>query len=222
MKSSLSVGDKLLLAAYELETASRPPFSAEDLVIAAWKAFPDAFSLAGHTQYPDSNRVLVEIMGTKPLRRYGLVAKVGMKMYQLTEAGRRRARALLDAEVRPAGTRVSLDRKLASKLRGLLASKAVQKVRNGRSEELTFHDACVFWGISPRSSAKEFYARIADLEAVVDAAKGSIQEGDVSFEHGGQPFGEADIDALAEIHRRLLARFEGEIAIIRKRTDERV
>src|SRR2546426_1543885 len=86
-KKLLSVPDKLLLAAYHLEETGRRPFSAEDLVVAAWRQFPDTFSLAGYRGsddgqllYPDSNRVFAEIMGTKPIRKRGLLIKVGNKM----------------------------------------------------------------------------------------------------------------------------------------------
>ena len=89
----LSITEKLLLSALDLEENGRCPFSAEDLVVSAWKKFPDAFGLAGYRDtnsqlcYPDSYRVFAEIMGSKPIRKRGLLRKVGTKMYQLTEAG---------------------------------------------------------------------------------------------------------------------------------------
>src|SRR5918911_2824096 len=101
-KDQLSVSEKLLLAAYDLEENSRRPFSAEDLVVSAWRKFPDTFGLAGYRggdgelSYPDSNRVFAEIMGSKPIRKRGLLTKVGSKMYSLTEAGRDHARLLLN------------------------------------------------------------------------------------------------------------------------------
>src|SRR3989337_1721776 len=100
-KDLLSISEKLLLAAYSLEEDGRRPFSAEELVVSAWRKFPDAFGLAGHRDddgrlsYPDSNRVFAEIMGSKPIRKRGLLTKVGSKMYQLTEVGREHARLLL-------------------------------------------------------------------------------------------------------------------------------
>ncbi len=100
-KDRLSITEKLLLAAYELEESGRRPFSAEDLVVSAWQKFPDAFGLAGYRNstsslaYPDSNRVFAEIMGSKPIRKRGFLKKVGTKMYQLTEAGHEHARTFL-------------------------------------------------------------------------------------------------------------------------------
>src|SRR2546422_184533 len=100
--NGLTVPEKLLLAASELEEKGLRPFSAEDLVVSAWRKFPDTFGLAGHRgengqpAYPDSNRVFAEIMGSKPIRKRGMLEKVGSKMYQVTEAGREHAEHLLN------------------------------------------------------------------------------------------------------------------------------
>src|SRR4030042_287505 len=98
MKNGPSIQNKLLVAAYALEAEGRLRFSAEDLVVIAWKMYPEAFGLAGYNDnqgrpiYPNSNRVYAEIMGSKPLRKNGWLRKVGSKIYQLTEAGRSKAR----------------------------------------------------------------------------------------------------------------------------------
>ena len=83
----LTVPDKLLIAALDARKRSAT-FTAEDLVVAAWKLFPDTFGLSGYSnQFPDSNRVLTNIMGTKGMRGKGWLRKVGEKQYQLTSAG---------------------------------------------------------------------------------------------------------------------------------------
>ena len=89
----LSVSDKLLLAAHGIGGDVRRTFTAEELVVAAWRRFPDVFGLAGHPDerglplYPDSNRVFAETMGCKPIRKKGYLVKTGAKTYRLTEAG---------------------------------------------------------------------------------------------------------------------------------------
>ena len=102
MKSgdTFNIIEKLLLSAYELELDGKKPFTAEDLVVSSWQNFPDAFGLQGYRDsegnllHPDSNRVFAEIMGSKPIRKRGLLIKVGVKQYQLTEAGEELARLL--------------------------------------------------------------------------------------------------------------------------------
>ena len=228
MKDKLSIADKLILVCFDLEEKGRSPFSAEDLVVAAWKRFPDAFGLSGHTAndgrplYPDSNRVFAEIMGTKPLRKRGFLVKVGSKIYQLTEAGRRQAKSLETFNVVSPIPKVSLRRELILEVRRLFKSRAVEKVRAGRSEDLNFYDACGFWGISPRSNAKDLKGRFAHLEATIETAlEGTKQEGVVSFEHGGTSFTTGDLQKLRSIHAELEERFQKELEIIRERSQER-
>lgn len=219
--------EKLLLAAYELEERNRRPFSAEDLVVTAWQKFPDAFGLAGyrsddgHLMYPDSNRVYAEIMGSKPIRRRGLLVKMGHKMYQLTEGGREHARFLLGSSSASGTEKSGLPRDVQQQLQRLLTSKAAGKVRNGRAEDLTFHDACVFWGISPRSSAIEFNGRVANFNRILEAARKTVEGKTATFEHGGKAYRARDLDDLMEVHQQLQTRFRKEIEVIQKRTDRR-
>jgi len=224
----LSVSDKLLLAAYDLMQAGRKSFSAEDLVVAAWKKFPDVFGLSGHLDdkgqpvYPDSNRVFAEIMGSKPIRERGLLVKVGNKMYQVTDAGREYAHSLnsstpTESRVRKAG----LARPTIEALKKLLSSKVVEKAKNNRPDDITFYDACAFWGVSPMSSAIELEGRISNFEKIVDTARGVLRGKAASFGHGGEGFGADDLNRLMEVHALLQEKFKAEIAVIRQRGDER-
>ena len=224
----LRIPEKLLLAAYNLEESGHRPFTAEDLVVMAWQKFPDAFGLRGYCNdkgrlsFPDSNRVFAEIMGSKPIRKRGLLVKVGQKMYQLTEAGREHARLLLGRLSRSPIEKAGLDREVQQGLKRLFTSKATEKHKNNRLDDLTFHDACAFWGISPRSSAIQLEGRIANFIGIIEAARKAAQEKAVTFEHGGQAYSGNDLDNLLEVHRELLKRFHSEIGVIQKRTDERV
>lgn len=227
-RDSLSISEKLLLTAYDLEESGCRPFSAENLVVSAWRKFPDAFGLAGYRNndgqlsYPDSNRVFAEIMGSKPIRKRGLLTKVGSKMYQLTEAGREHARFLLGRFDESHIEKAALAREIEKELKRLFRSKAVEKVRNKRFADLTFYDACAFWGISPRNSAIELEGGIANFKKVVESARMVVQEKAATFEHGGYAFRANDLDELLEVHSELLKRFHEEMEVIQKRTDERV
>jgi hypothetical protein len=225
--NQLTVPDKLLLAAYDLEQSGKRPFSAEDLVVSAWQKFPDTFGLAGYRgngalSYPDSNRVFAEIMGSKPIRKRGFLTKVGSKMYSLTEAGRDHARLLSNRSSGPKVEKAALARETEIEIKRLLTSKAVEKVKNNRSDDLTFYDACAFWRISPRSSAIELEGRLANFERVVDSVRRLVGNKTASFEHGGSTFGRTDIDFLTKVHKELQNKFRQEFEIIRKRTDERL
>jgi len=228
MPLRLSIADKLLIAAFEIEESGRYQFSAEDLVVSAWKKFPDAFGLQGFLDgegrpiYPNSNRVYAEIMGSKPLRKRGLLQKVGNKMYRLTEAGRNRAMCIANSSAAELPEKWALAREKVDHIRRLFESKAAQKFRAGCLEEISFFDACGFWGISPRSGAKDLWSRFAHVESVLDAAKKTLgSRRGVSSKHGGIPYTAEDIENLCGIHEILRKKFEKDIEFIKSRTDER-
>ena len=226
-KYLLNITEKLLLAAYDLENNGKRPFSAEDLVVCAWRKFPDAFGLAGYKGedgqlcYPDSNRVFAEIMGSKPIRKRGFLKKVGTKMYQLTESGSENARLLLNQIGESQIGKSGLSRETKQQLKRLFASKAVEKFRNKQIEDITFYDACAFWGISPRSSAIELQGRIANLEKVVESAIKDAEGRMLTFEHGGRAYSDKDLNVLVKVHEWLLEKFSEQMKVIRKRKDER-
>jgi hypothetical protein len=226
--SDLTVHEKLLLAANDLEVAGKPQFTGEDLVVAAWERDPDTFGLSGHPddatgkpRFPNSNRVFAEIMGSKPLRKQGLIAKTGTKAFTLTEAGRQRASLLTGRASVNGARKVSLSRETVRDIQKLLTSRAVQKLHSEREDEITFTDASGFWGINARSSAMEFAGRTQHVESVLNAAAAHASDGPIALRHGGSQLSERDVNALLALHHEMLERFSGEIAYIKKRTDER-
>lgn len=231
-RAKLSVCDKLLLAASGLEKRNVLPFTAEDLVVAAWNKFPNAFGLVGYYDdqgcplYPDSNRVFAEIMGSKPIRKRGLLVKVGQKMYRLTETGRDLAAQLEssvteDPEARRSEAKIGLPRDMLSEIRRLLGSRAVRKVDNDQSDSLTFHDACLFWGVTPQSSAIELEGRLENLNGTVSAARRALGGGQARLKHGGKSLSPGSFDLIDSTHHELLKKFQAEIRTIRGRTDQR-
>lgn len=231
-EAKLSISEKLLLAAAKLEAAGKMHFSAEDLVVSAWRTFPHTFGLSGHQDdtgkplYPDSNRVYAEIMGAKPIRKRGLLVKVGEKMYELTQTGRELA-AQLQSVSKTGGAaekprdRSALDRGLKKKIEHLLASRAVQKVDNSQQDTLSFFDACVFWGITPQSSSIELEGRLKDTMGLFNAVRHSLQGEQTRFGHGGKIFGQETLALLERTNTALLEMFASQLVTIRKRTDQR-
>ena len=223
----LTVQDKLVLAAYRLESDGRSPFTAEDLVVTAWRDYPDTFGLAGYQtpegtlMYPDSNRVFAEIMGSKPVRKRGLLTKVGQKMYKLTEAGTHHATLLAQRTKRDATQKSGLARDLRDYIERLMESRAMCKYREGRSDEITFFDTCLFYGISPRSSAIELQGQIANLLGVLEAAKAAAGDDTVALRHDGRRYDAKDIKGVFLVHEFLQEKFRAELDIVRKRIDER-
>ncbi|MGA2623156.1 MAG: hypothetical protein ABSF91_04820 [Bacteroidota bacterium] len=222
MSKELSLDEKVLLAAYDLEKNHKTPFSAEDLVIAAWKKFPDAFGLEGHgDEYPDSNRVFTKIMGDKGLRGRGWLLKVGEKLYQLSEAGKLYAESITEEENAPP-SRSSLDRKQKDMIQHLLQSKAMQKVKNQGYDDVIFVDACSFWDISPRSTRNTLTARLTSTESLINRVKKLLAENkSLAIVHGGNAITVEDLTLLQKTHEFLIEKFQKELSIIRNRKDDR-
>jgi len=228
MVNNLSIHEKLLISALAIEEEGKERFSSEDLVVMAWKKFPEAFGLSGYVDekgsplYPNSNRIYAEIMGSKPLRKNGLIKKVGSKMYQLTELGRSRANSLRIIKTENTIEKWALAREHIEFIRRLFESKAAKKYREDKKEDISFFDACGFWGISAASNAKDLWSRFAELENTLSTAIRSIFGKEyVQLKHGGERFSEKDITGLLEIHQFLQGKFGPEIEYIKKRTDER-
>lgn len=226
-RSALTVAEKLILAAADLESAGTSAFSAEDLVVRAWELFPDTFGLAGYNdeaglpRFPDSNRVFSEIMGSKPIRKRGLLQKVGTKKYSLTQSGRDFA-GMLATRGTDAPEKAGLSRGSKQDLRRLLGSRAFEKYRDGREDEITFYDACAFWGISPRSSAMNLAARTEHVRAMVETANTSLRgKNEKLLKHGGQVLSKKDLENLEDLQTFMQERFKEELAVISARTDER-
>ena len=230
MKSdSLTVAEKLIVAAYELFTEGQASFSAEHLVVTAWKLFPDTFGLIGFTDehgsplYPDSNRIYAEIMGSKPVRRKGYIIKVGKKTYQLTESGIAYAQSINERNHYLASKKASLSREERGELKRLLAAKATEHFKIGDHQSITFYEACQFWNISPRSSAIELQGRIANLQNILSSAKAVLRGNPpVVLNHSGPMVSMGDIALLDDLNVMLQSRFEKELQTILRRTDQRL
>jgi len=221
--------DKLLLASYKAEREKGGPITAEDLVVKAWEIYPDTFGLKGHAdaegnpKFPDSNRVYAEIMGSKPLRKKGLLTKVGTKTYKLTEYGRDRAIALSGQLGQVSRvSKISLSREDVTEIERLMKSRANQKIQSDNSGELNFFDACEFWRINPSTRAKELGTQFVRIEKLIEKAVDlASKKESVSIIHGGVSYNVDSFIKLKDVHEELKKRFNSEIEHIEKRIHDK-
>jgi len=227
-QQTYNVVEKLLIAALKLEEKWKSSFSAEDLVVSAWENFPDTFGIRGfydeegRLRFPDSNRVFAEIMGSKPIRRRGLLSKIGTKRYQLTESGRELAKLLINRSDKTEIEKAGLPREIEIQLKALLDSRAVKKAKENREEEISFFDACNFWNISPRSSSIEMESKLGNLKSILNSAYKKIGHKTVTFKHSGDTFTSEDLNFLRDLSSKLEEIFKEQLETIRKRRDERI
>ncbi|NQT26864.1 hypothetical protein HQ585_16025 [candidate division KSB1 bacterium] len=223
----LSIVDKIIISAYKLNNIAHDSFSSEALVVEAWKNFPNTFGLAGFSdkkgklRYPDSNKVYSVIMGSGAIRKKGFLKKIGKKMYKLTDLGSDYAECLLSKDLKQEKKKSDLPREFIDDIKRLTSHKVFEKYKNEEYSKITFHDACTFWGISPRSNASEFYVIINNFLNNLEKIINSISDESFTFVHGGRLYNRKEVMLLKEIHDFLFTEFQNEIEIIKSRTDER-
>jgi hypothetical protein len=215
-----TVPEKILLAAFQLEEQGQSPFSAEALVVAAWQKFPRTFGLKGYTdQYPDSNKVLSSIMGERGLARRGWLTKMGQKLYTLTREGKQVVVRLQQGGEPPAPgdvAPVKITRDQEKYLLGLFSSSAVQKFEEGLKNELTFADACRFWGITENLHGDALTARLDRLRAVLADVERLIGTGSAELSNG-RSISKEDLNLLTAAHEYLEERFARHLTLLRNR-----
>lgn len=158
--------EKVLLTLYRLSQDSDRSIQYEDLVVAAYKAFPEDFSLRGYPEYPDASDI------HKPIYNYlkprGLV-RVANKNFKLTEAGRRTAQSLIQASTATERHRLTRHQEMAVERH--LRSAAVMLVDKGELDQLIDTDCQRFYGFAPWTKPKEASALREELLDLLDALK---------------------------------------------------
>jgi hypothetical protein len=224
MANELTVPEKIVSCAVDLDR-EKGTFTAEDLIVRCWERFPDTFGLRGYAEkYPDSNRILTNIMGVKGLRGKGWLRKIREKHYRVTEAGRQAVASRAETqEASPDHRAASLTRETTDILERLFTSRAFQKFR--MKEELTFGDLCSFWNISPRSNAYQLNVATSDASAALLAAEAWLQSkgvGSLDLPRTNVHLARGDLHLAQSLQKHLAEAFARELDVIRTRSDERL
>jgi hypothetical protein len=211
-----TIAEKVLLAAYTLEEAGMSTFSAEALVVSAWKKYPCTFGLKSFADlYPDSNKVMASVLGERGLARRGWLSRVETRLYTLTRDGRQTVRKLLQGDT-PAPA-VALSPEQEHLLQRLLTCTALARFREGREAELTFVDACRFWGVTDSLHGEQLDWHLAQFEASVADLDRRLGLGHCVLAEGRSVSGD-DLARLGELHAHLGQRFGRHLALLRNRT----
>jgi hypothetical protein len=213
-----TVPEKILLAALDLEEQGQSPFSAEALIVAAWQKYPKTFGLKGYADlYPDSNKVLSSIMGVRGLAGRGWLAKMGQKLYVLSREGRQYARRLEHGDVpAPAEETVKVSREQEKFLNALWAAAAFGKFLEGRKAEITFADACAFWGVTDAMRGPAVNAALDHVRAELAALERLLTLGDTALSNG-RSVSLDDVNRLHDINGYLEERFARHLNLLRSR-----
>lgn len=91
----LSVAEMVLISTAEAANWTTNGVQYDDIVVRAWQAFPDQFSLSGYPDFPDASDVHKPLYRT--LKSAELVESLGNKTFRVTELGLTKARSIIAA-----------------------------------------------------------------------------------------------------------------------------
>jgi hypothetical protein len=215
-----TVPEKILIAAYQLEKEGQSPFSAEALIVASWQKFPKTFGLKGYAElHPDSNKILSSIMGEKGLARRGWLSKMGQKLYSLTRNGSEVVERILQGgESLPARVTTRITRDQEKFLQSLFEAVALEKFDEGRKPEITFSDACRFWGITESTHGEALKSRLGKVRLNLVDIERFLARGESELS-SGRSISSEDVAHLAEVHQYLEERFARHLNLLRNRAE---
>jgi hypothetical protein len=157
---------------YRLADGTTKLLEYEDIVVKAFRLFPNDFALRGYSEYPDSSDLHKSLYG--PLKRGGLV-RSGNKKFGLTPRGVEAARSLESV----AGTRIEepsdarrLTRDQETELTRMLNSAAFKLFAQGKRKSILDTDFYGFVGCTVRTPRNDFLGR---LEATHQAVVAAVQ-----------------------------------------------
>lgn len=156
----------------------------EDIVLAAWKHFPESFSLRNHPEHPDASDVHKRIY--QNLKPAGYVTPIGSKVFRITEEGLLAARTALDAMDGRRSAAADNSSRLTRAEQGLvehaISSPAFLAWRAGRRTDLIDYDARIFFQFTAGTAVSQRAARVkAMFSAIEHAMRLGVGDADEAF-----------------------------------------
>jgi hypothetical protein len=160
--------EKIIEAIFEVAGGTTRLCPYEDIVVQAWRMWPEEFGLRGYTdRYPDSSDLHKPLYG--PLKREGLVRNQ-TKKFGLTQRGLAVAEQLRVPRDSAANGRGRVERDQKAELQRLGEREAVRLVVAERTEDLLDTDLYDFYGVTVRTAAGDFAGRVRTVDGAIDAA----------------------------------------------------
>jgi hypothetical protein len=212
--AGLTVSQKILLAAADLEARGFVPFTAAALTIAAWKIDAKTFGLRGfEAAHPDNNRVECCVMGERGLARRGWLVKVGQKLYQLSRQGKDEAGRIRSGDgsevslpKRRALMKIQVPRDLETQLVALFTTTAFRRYEEGMKREITYRDACRFWGMADNATGDAVDQQLSVVPRTLAAVEQCLVGYSVELSNG-QSVNAEDLKSLGSVHHWLVTQF---------------
>ena len=187
---ALSKPQRILAVMFDLCNGKPKALSYEDIVVAAFKRYPEDFQLRGYPEYPDSSDI------HKPLyemKRAGLI-RAANKTFELTPQGLEAAHQLLHSE---ASDRDRLTKAEEHEINRIVNSAAFRLFQDGQKDSILDTDLYEYLGVTVRTSKGDFLGRLKNVEQAVQS---HIDKRNDVFSK-----------ALKGLHAYLIAKFEEEL-----------
>jgi len=159
--------EKILLVIYELSRGTQKNFKFEDIVIKAFKKYPDDFHLRGYVKYPDSEAVGKELYRTN--LKNGGILNYGNKIFSLTERGLemvRRLKGRITGEEIVSSSRFS--RYVGNEIARIESLESFKLFLEGKELRIMDTDFYNYLGVTVRTEKKDFLGR---LETILETMK---------------------------------------------------
>lgn len=217
---SSGLRDQVLLAALEFTGGDlRKAFTAEDLLMVAWKRDPRAWGLRGYElEHPDSEKIRVEIDRANVkggMVGLGFFEKVRQRTYRLTATGLLAASEVSEADP---STRAMAERRLADAVKDIMSHPVFRSWTKDAGTPKYFRDAGHFWGIAPGTPPSVISARIREIDQTLEKAGALLAErgvDEVAERHGRVLYDRTDIERAQEFHSTLKLRFADDLSALK-------
>lgn len=167
----LTRSNMVLLSMFRASGGETQRVSYEDLVLQAWKDYPNAFSLRNHPEYPDASDIHKKLY--QSLKTNGFVVALGNKFFRLTESGVAQAKQLVikspSSEVKKKIPRLS--REEETFVQHARATRAFHSWSKGHKSDLVDHDARLFFRYGVSTPARGRHHRVKFATRAIDRAR---------------------------------------------------
>ena len=161
--------DEILAVMYDLSAGEPQYIDYDDIVVGAFKRFPQDFSLRKYPEFPDASDVHKPLYG--PLKSRGLVVS-REKRFSLTDKGFEEAARLAGATGHaPRGPAKRLDRSQEHEIDRILRLEAYQLFAGGKADQVVDTDLYYYLAATVRTDRGGFLGRLTTVEGAVKAAE---------------------------------------------------
>jgi hypothetical protein len=157
---ALTRPQKILAVMYDLCQGQPKTLLYEDIVVAAFKKYPEDFQLRGYPEYPDSSDI------HKPLykmKRQGLV-RAANKTFELTPQGLEAAKLLFHSG---RSDKNRLTKPEEGEINRIINSAAFRLISEGKEDSILDTDFYEYLGVTVRTGKGDFFGRLNNVEKAI-------------------------------------------------------